>query len=137
MLVLTCGLAVVKGAVFWLLQGGRDGGADELEGLALGAGRLGEHRDGGGCAVEADLVAGQGGQVGEQAAEAAVAAAVLVVLAGGLGPGGRGAPGGGGPGGGVGRGLSGGGARGPGAADGAGQVGAAEASQHLGPYPLF
>ena len=35
---------------FWLLQGERDRGADELEGLPLGAGRLGEHRDGGrGC----------------------------------------------------------------------------------------
>ena len=31
---------------FWLLQGQRDRGADELEGLPLGAGRLGEHRDG-------------------------------------------------------------------------------------------
>src|ERR1700677_5199757 len=47
--------------VFWLLQGERDRGVDELEGLSLGAGRLGEHRDGGGGAGEADLVAGQGG----------------------------------------------------------------------------
>ena len=46
-------------------------------------------------AGEADLVAGEGGQVGEQAAEAAVGPAVLVVLAGGLGLGGGGAAGGG------------------------------------------
>jgi hypothetical protein len=32
--------------VFWLRQGQRDGGADELEGLALLAGGLGEHRPG-------------------------------------------------------------------------------------------
>jgi len=56
----------------WLLQGERDGDADQVEGLALGAGRLGEHRDVGVGAGEADLVAGQGGQVLEQAAEAVV-----------------------------------------------------------------
>jgi hypothetical protein len=32
--------------VFWLLQGQRDRGAEEAEGWALGAGQLGEHRDG-------------------------------------------------------------------------------------------
>ena len=32
--------------VLWLPQGERDGGSDEFEGLPLGAGRLGEHRDG-------------------------------------------------------------------------------------------
>ena len=69
----------------WLLYGERDRGADELEGLALGAGRLGEHRDGDLGPGEADLVAGQGGQVVQQAAEAAVGAAGRVVLAGGLG----------------------------------------------------
>jgi hypothetical protein len=66
--------------VFWLLQGERDGGADEVECLALVAGGLGEHRDGGGGAGEADLVAGEGGEVVEEAAEAAVGAAGLVVL---------------------------------------------------------
>ena len=57
--------------VFWLLQDERDGGADELEGLPLGAGRLGEDRDGDLGAGEPDLVAGQGGQVLQQGAEAA------------------------------------------------------------------
>ena len=71
--------------LFWLRQGERDRGADELECFPLLAGRLGEHGHGGGCAGEADLVAGQGGQVGEQAAEAAVGAAGLVVLVGGFG----------------------------------------------------
>jgi len=73
----------------WLLQGERDRGIDELECLSLGAGRLGEHRDGGGGAGEADLVAGQGGQVLEQAAEAVVGLPGRVVLAGGLGLRGR------------------------------------------------
>ena len=67
----------------WLLpQDERDRGADEVERLALFAGRLGEHGDSGGRAGEQDLVAGQGTEVGEQAAEAAVGAAGLVVLAG-------------------------------------------------------
>ena len=44
-------------------QGERDRGAEEDEGLALGAGRFGEHRDGDLGAAEPDLVAGQGGQV--------------------------------------------------------------------------
>ena len=72
----------------WLLQDERDGGADEVEGLALFAGGLGEHREGRRGSGEADLVAGQGAQVDEQAAEAVLGAAVLVVLAGGLGVGG-------------------------------------------------
>ena len=58
--------------VFWLRQGERDRGAEEGEGLALGAGRLGEHRDGGLGAGKPDLAAGQGGQVVQQAAEAVV-----------------------------------------------------------------
>ena len=65
---------------FWLLQGERDRGADELEGLPLGAGRLGEHRDGDLGAGVPDLVAGQGGQVLQQAAEAAVGLPGRVVL---------------------------------------------------------
>jgi hypothetical protein len=67
--------------LFWLLQGERDRDADQVEGVALNAGRLGEHRHGGLGAGEADLVAGQGGQVLEQAAEAAVGAAGRIVLA--------------------------------------------------------
>ena len=47
----------------YLLQGERDRGAEELEGLPLGAGRFGEHRDGDIGAGVPDLVAGQGGQV--------------------------------------------------------------------------
>src|SRR6266852_3697209 len=79
----------MRGWLSWLfLQGERDRGTDEVEGLALLAGGLGEHRDGGGGAGEADLVASQAGQVGEQAAEAAVEAAIRVVLGGGLGLGG-------------------------------------------------
>ena len=66
--------------MFWLLQGERDGDAEEVEGLPLVGGGLGEHRHGDGGAGEADLVAGQGGQVLEQAAEAAVGAACRVVL---------------------------------------------------------
>src|SRR5258708_36468855 len=81
---------------FWLPQGQRDRCADELECFALGAGGLGEHGNGGRRAGEADLVAGEGGQVGEQAAEAAVGPAGVVELAGGLGRGSGGAGGGGG-----------------------------------------
>jgi hypothetical protein len=66
--------------MFWLLQGERDGDADEVEGLALFAGGLGEHGDGRAGAGEPDLVAGETPQVGEQAAEAAVGAACGVVL---------------------------------------------------------
>jgi len=39
-LVLNWGFACVAGLVFWLLQGERDGGADEVECLPLFAGRL-------------------------------------------------------------------------------------------------
>ena len=70
---------------FWLLQGERDGNADQVEGFALGAGGLGEHGHGGLGADKADLVAGQRGQVLEQAAEAAVGAPGRVVLGRGLG----------------------------------------------------
>ncbi len=79
--------------VFWLLQGERDRGAEEVEGLPLGAGRLGEHRHGGVGPGEPDLVAGQGGQVVQQAAEAPVGPIGRVALAGGFGLGGRGAAG--------------------------------------------
>jgi hypothetical protein len=81
--------------VFWLPHGQRDRGADEVEGFPLGAGGLGQHRHGGAGAGEPDLVAGQGGQVLEQAAEAVVGAAGRVVLAGGLRLRPGGAPGGG------------------------------------------
>jgi len=66
--------------VFWLLQGERDRGAEEVEGFPLGAGRLGEHRHGGLGAGEPDLVTGQGGQVLDQAAEAVIGLAGLVIL---------------------------------------------------------
>jgi hypothetical protein len=72
-------------AAFWLRHGERDRGADQVEGLTLCAGGLGEHRDVGGGSGEPDLVAGQGGQVVDQAAEAAVGAAARVVLMGGFG----------------------------------------------------
>jgi hypothetical protein len=68
------------GVAFWLLQCERDRDADQVEGLTVGAGGLGEHRDAGAGAGEPDLVAGQGGQVLEQALEAAVGAAGRVVL---------------------------------------------------------
>src|SRR5690349_7672782 len=68
------------GSLFWLLPGGRDGGADEVECFALGAGQLGQHRHGGRRAGEADLVSGQGGEVVEEAAEAAVGPGVFIVL---------------------------------------------------------
>ena len=64
----------------YLFQGQRDRGAEELEGLPLGAGRLGEHRDGDLGSGVPDLVAGQGGQVLEQAAEAVVGLPGRVVL---------------------------------------------------------
>ena len=66
--------------VLWLLQGERDRDADQVEGVALGAGRFGEHRDAGLGAGEADLVAGQGGQVLDQAAEAVVGLSGRAVL---------------------------------------------------------
>jgi len=93
-MALTCGLTVGLGCVSWQRQRERDRGTDQVEGLPLGAGGLGEHLDLGAGAAEADLVAGQRGQVAEQAAEAALGAAVLVVLTGGLGRGSLGAAGG-------------------------------------------
>src|SRR6266542_2732485 len=94
-MVLTCGFGAGRGWLSWLRQRERDRDADEVEGLPLFAGGLGEYRDSGGGAGEPDLVAGQGGQVGEQAAEAAVGAAVLVVLGGCLRVGVPGSAGGG------------------------------------------
>ena len=52
--------------MFWLLEGQWDGRVEELEGSALGVGGLGEHGHGGVGAGEADLVAGEGAQMGEQ-----------------------------------------------------------------------
>lgn len=51
----------------------RDGGSDQLEGVALVGGGFGEDRHGGVGPGEAGLVAGQGGQVGQESAEAAAA----------------------------------------------------------------
>jgi len=66
--------------LFWLLQGQRDGGADQLEGGALVCGGFGEDGHGGLGSGEADLVAGECGQVGQEPAEAAVGVAELVAL---------------------------------------------------------
>ena len=81
--------------MWWLREGQWDGRADEVEGLALVGCGFGEHGHGGVGAGEADLVAGEGGQVVEQAAEAAVGVAELVALVAGLGVGVGGALGGG------------------------------------------
>ena len=79
--MLTWGFTAVAGRRSgYLLQGQRDRGADELEGLPLGAGRFGEHRDGDIGAGVPDLVAGQRGQVLQQAAEAVVGAPGGVML---------------------------------------------------------
>ena len=68
------------GVTFWLLQCEGDRDADQVEGLTLGAGGLGEHRDVGAGTGEPDLVAGQGGQVLDQVLEAAVGAVGRVML---------------------------------------------------------
>ena len=58
--------------MFWLRGGGeRDAGVDEFEGAALLGGGVGELVDFDVGVVVADSVAGEGGQVVEQAAEAA------------------------------------------------------------------
>jgi hypothetical protein len=67
----TRGISVVWGVVFWLREGGWDHRLDELEGLALGRRWGGELLDlCPGRAGEDDVVAGEGGQVGEQGGEA-------------------------------------------------------------------
>ncbi len=81
--------------LFWLRGGEWDGGVDEVEGAALIWRGFGEHGDVGAGAGVADLVAGQGGEVVEQAREAAQRIAKFVVLGGGLGVGVGGALGGG------------------------------------------
>ena len=101
------------------------------------AGGLGEDRDGGGGAGEAELVAGEGGEVAEEALEAAVGPAAGVVLAGCLGVGGCRAPGGGNGAGGLGWFLVGVGQRRPGLAQVPGEVGGEHADQHVGPDALF
>ncbi len=55
--------------LFWLLQCERDRGADQIEGAALICGGFGEDGHGGRGAGEPDLVAGEGGQVGQEPAE--------------------------------------------------------------------
>src|SRR5207302_10389619 len=102
-----------------------------------GAVRLGEHRGGDLGAGEPYLVAGQGGQVVQQAAEAAVGAAGRVVLAGGLGPGGCGAAGLGDGVLGDGRVLVGEGERRPGPAQVPGEVAGEHADQHVGLDAFF
>jgi hypothetical protein len=56
---------------FWLRGGQWDGSADERKGAALVWGGFGESGHGGVSAVVANVVAGQRGEVVEQAAEAA------------------------------------------------------------------
>ena len=69
---MTWGLAGLVGWLFWLRGGGeRYRGVEQVEGAALVGGGVGEHGHVGAGAVVADLVAGEGGQVVEQAAEAA------------------------------------------------------------------
>ena len=57
--------------LFWLRDGEGDGGVEEFEGAALVGGGFGEDGDVGVGVVVVDLVAGEGGEVVEQAAEAA------------------------------------------------------------------
>src|SRR6476620_3053127 len=85
------GFVGLVGRRFWLRGGQGDWGADEVEGAALVGGGFGEHGDVGVGVVVADLVAGQGGQVIEQAAEAAQWGAVGGWVTGGFGLGGGGA----------------------------------------------
>src|SRR4029079_19693036 len=74
------------------LRGGQgDWGADEVEGTTLVGGGFGEHGDVGVGVVVVDLVAGQGVQLSEQAAEAAQWGAVGGLVTGGFGLGGGGA----------------------------------------------
>ena len=75
----------------WLRDGQWDRGVDEGEGAALIGGGFGERRylDIGG--VEANLVAGEGGQVLEESVEAAQRVTELIVFGGGFGLGGLGA----------------------------------------------
>ncbi len=68
---LSWGLADLWGLFSWLRGGEWDGGVDEVEGAALVWGGFGEHGDVGAGVGVADLVAGEGGEVVEQAAEAA------------------------------------------------------------------
>src|SRR6476620_3776606 len=88
---LNWGFVGLVGRRFWLRGGQGDWGADEVEGAALVGGGFGEHGDVGVGVVVADLVAGQGGQVSEQAAEAAQWGAVEGLVTGGFGLGGGGA----------------------------------------------
>src|SRR5690348_14398284 len=87
------GFLVAGGWWFWLREGDRDGGGEQFEGAALGGGGFGELVEFG--AVDVDAVAGEGGQVGEQAAEGADWLVVFVAVAGCLAGGGGRTPGGG------------------------------------------
>ncbi len=71
------------GDVWCLREGEGYGGADQVEGAALGGGRGGELVDG--LAADAYGVAGEGGQVVEQVAEAADGLPAGAGLEGGLG----------------------------------------------------
>jgi transposase len=68
---------------FWLREGVRDGHAEQVEGSSLGGGGGGEHIDV--SVAEADVVAGEGGEVVEQFTEPAHGPVVGVGTAGRLG----------------------------------------------------
>src|SRR5271166_1194075 len=134
---LTRGFAGLVGWWFWLRGGQGYRGANEFESAALVGGGFGEGGHLGVGAVVADLVAGEGGQVIEQAAEAAQRVSVGVVTGGRLGLGVGGAVRGGDgvvAGGWV---LVGEGHRRPGLAQVPDQVAGQHADQHVGFDPVF
>ena len=65
------GVSVFSGWWFCLREGERDWGVDQVEGSSLGGGWFGEGGHDGAVGAVAEVVAGEGGQVVEQAAEAA------------------------------------------------------------------
>ena len=76
---LACGFAGLARWWFWLRGDGvGNGRPDELGGAALLGAGFGEHWDRGGGVSEGDVVAGEGGEVCEQATEAAQRGAVGV-----------------------------------------------------------
>ena len=66
---------MVAGRVACLLQADGDARSDQVEGLALAGGGLGEQGHSGPAAWEADLITGKDGQVADQTGEAPVGVA--------------------------------------------------------------
>src|SRR5581483_3055317 len=125
------------GLVFCLRcgEGQRDRCLDEIEGTALGGGRLADFLEAG--AADGDGSAGQGGEVVQEPAEAVQDLAVGAGAGGGLGVGVRGAPGGGdraGLGGGLLVGVC---QRGQRCAQVPGEVGGEHADQHVRADPVL